>query len=63
MRLLDGFQRPQDALIRPDRLAAIEWALEHARPGECVVIAGKGETKAAGKSTARRGLGRSPHRP
>jgi UDP-N-acetylmuramoyl-L-alanyl-D-glutamate--2,6-diaminopimelate ligase len=43
--LLDGFQRPQDALIRPDRLAAIEWALEHARPGDSVVIAGKGETK------------------
>jgi UDP-N-acetylmuramoyl-L-alanyl-D-glutamate--2,6-diaminopimelate ligase len=43
--LLDGFQRPQDALIRPDRMAAIEWALEQARPGDSVVIAGKGEGK------------------
>ncbi|MFM7071219.1 MAG: Mur ligase family protein [Planctomycetota bacterium] len=43
--LLDGFHRPQDALVRPDRLAAIEWALDQARPGDSVVIAGKGETK------------------
>lgn len=43
--LLDGFQRPQDALVRPDRLAAIEWALSQARPGDSVVIAGKGEAK------------------
>lgn len=43
--LLDGFHRPQDALVRPDRLAAIEWALDQAQPGDSVVIAGKGETK------------------
>ena len=28
--------------IEPDRRAAIAWALDHARPGDCVLIAGKG---------------------
>ena len=43
--LLDGFQDVGKALVRPDRFAAITWALEHARPGDAVVIAGKGEAK------------------
>lgn len=41
--LLDGFQRPGHALVRPDREAAITWALDQARPGDAVVVAGKGE--------------------
>lgn len=41
--MLDGFQHPAQALVRPDRLAAILWALQQARPGDSVVIAGKGE--------------------
>lgn len=28
--------------VEPDRRAAIHWALEQARPGDCVLIAGKG---------------------
>lgn len=43
--ILDGFQRPGQALVRPDRLAAINWALQQARPGDSVVIAGKGDSK------------------
>lgn len=42
-QLLDGYNRPGKALVRPDRRAAIHWALEQARPGDAVVIAGKGE--------------------
>ncbi|HLQ45178.1 MAG TPA: cyanophycin synthetase, partial [Planctomycetaceae bacterium] len=28
--------------VDPDRKAAIAWTLQHARPGDCVLIAGKG---------------------
>jgi UDP-N-acetylmuramoyl-L-alanyl-D-glutamate--2,6-diaminopimelate ligase len=41
--LLDGFQRPAKAHVLPDRQRAIELALAAARPGDTVVIAGKGD--------------------
>jgi UDP-N-acetylmuramoyl-L-alanyl-D-glutamate--2,6-diaminopimelate ligase len=41
--LLDGFARPAKAHVLPDRRRAIELALAWARPGDTVVIAGKGE--------------------
>lgn len=41
--LLDGFQRPAKAHVLPDRKRAIEFALHSARPGDTVVIAGKGD--------------------
>ena len=28
--------------VEVDRAAAIQWALQHARPGDCVLVAGKG---------------------
>ena len=28
--------------VEPDRRAAIAWALEHGRPGDVIVLAGKG---------------------
>lgn len=39
--LLDGFHKPQRALVRPDRAAAVAWALSQARPGDSVVLCGK----------------------
>lgn len=39
--LLDGFTRPEKALVRPDRAGAIAWALSQARPGDAVVLCGK----------------------
>ena len=43
--LLDGFQRPHDVKIIPDRAEAIRWALGQAQTGDCVLIAGKGHEK------------------
>ncbi|MFM7846166.1 MAG: Mur ligase family protein [Planctomycetota bacterium] len=40
--ILDGYGRPARPLVRPDRQAAIHWALQQARPGDAVLIAGKG---------------------
>ncbi len=40
--ILDGFADPQNAHVIPDRADAIRWALAEARPGDCVLIAGKG---------------------
>ncbi len=37
-----GRRRGRDVLAIPDRRAAIEAALEHARPGDVVLLAGKG---------------------
>lgn len=43
--LLDGYERPAKAHILPDRKRAILFALEQARPGDAVLIAGtKDET-------------------
>lgn len=40
--ILDGYRRPAKAQLIPDRERAITWALENARPGDAVVLAGKG---------------------
>jgi UDP-N-acetylmuramoyl-L-alanyl-D-glutamate--2,6-diaminopimelate ligase len=41
--ILDGFRNPEKAHIIPDRKKAIHWALGEARPGDTVVITGKGD--------------------
>ena len=41
--VLDGYERPARAQIIPDRRKAIQWALAEARPGDSVLIAGKGD--------------------
>jgi UDP-N-acetylmuramoyl-L-alanyl-D-glutamate--2,6-diaminopimelate ligase len=40
--LLSGFRRPGRVRVEPDRRRAIESALSDARPGDAVLIAGKG---------------------
>jgi UDP-N-acetylmuramoyl-L-alanyl-D-glutamate--2,6-diaminopimelate ligase len=40
--MLGGFRRPGKVHVQPDRRAAIEAALSDARPGDAVLIAGKG---------------------
>ncbi len=40
--LLEGFHQPCRARVMLDRAQAIGWTLAQARPGDCVVIAGKG---------------------
>jgi UDP-N-acetylmuramoyl-L-alanyl-D-glutamate--2,6-diaminopimelate ligase len=40
--LLSGLDRPAAARVVPDRAEAIAWALSQARPGDCVLVAGKG---------------------
>ncbi len=40
--LLGGFHRPGKVRVEPDRKRAIEAALADARPGDSVLIAGKG---------------------
>jgi UDP-N-acetylmuramoyl-L-alanyl-D-glutamate--2,6-diaminopimelate ligase len=40
--ILDGFHQPSSARVMLDRAEAIGWALGQARPGDCVLIAGKG---------------------
>jgi UDP-N-acetylmuramoyl-L-alanyl-D-glutamate--2,6-diaminopimelate ligase len=41
-QILTGFRRPAAAHVVADRGEAIRWALSLARPGDCVLIAGKG---------------------
>ena len=41
--ILDGFRHPEKAHIIPDRKKAIHWALSEARPGDTVIITGKGD--------------------
>lgn len=41
-QILEGFRQPSEARVVIDRVEAIHWALAHARPGDCVLIAGKG---------------------
>ena len=43
--LLEGFDRPNDVQIIPDRAEAIHWALGQAESGDCVLIAGRGHEK------------------
>jgi UDP-N-acetylmuramoyl-L-alanyl-D-glutamate--2,6-diaminopimelate ligase len=40
--VLEGLERPADAVVEPDRAAAIERAVRMAAPGDVVLIAGKG---------------------
>ncbi len=40
--LLAGFRHPGRAFVEPDRRSAIALALAEARPGDAVLIAGKG---------------------
>lgn len=39
--LLDGFDKPERAWVRPGRGGAIDWALQQARAGDSVVLCGK----------------------
>ncbi len=41
--VLDGYSAPGRAHVIPDRTRAIQYALEIARPGDCLLIAGKGD--------------------
>jgi len=41
-QILAGMKQPEQAVVILDRAEAICWALEQARPGDCVLIAGKG---------------------
>jgi UDP-N-acetylmuramoyl-L-alanyl-D-glutamate--2,6-diaminopimelate ligase len=41
-QILGGFEHACDARAIVDRAEAIRWALSQARPGDCVLIAGKG---------------------
>jgi len=40
--ILGGFENPEAVEVIPDRVEAIQRALHLARPGDCVLIAGKG---------------------
>ncbi len=52
-QVLDGFDRPAKARTMPDRIAAIEWALAQAKPGDAVLIAGRGDQPIAQLSEGR----------
>lgn len=41
-QILDGFTNPAKAHVIPDRIAAIEWALQQAQAGDSILIAGQG---------------------
>jgi UDP-N-acetylmuramoyl-L-alanyl-D-glutamate--2,6-diaminopimelate ligase len=41
--VLDGFDRPHRAQIVPNRATAIHLALDQARPGDAVLLAGRGD--------------------
>ncbi len=40
--ILDGYDRPAQAHLLPDRARAIGWALAEAQEGDTVLIAGRG---------------------
>jgi UDP-N-acetylmuramoyl-L-alanyl-D-glutamate--2,6-diaminopimelate ligase len=44
-QVMAGFKRPQAARLILDRAEAIAWTLAQARPGDCVLIAGKGHQR------------------
>ncbi|MFT5527769.1 MAG: UDP-N-acetylmuramoyl-L-alanyl-D-glutamate--2,6-diaminopimelate ligase [Pirellulaceae bacterium] len=41
--IIDGYAKAKTARMIPNRLEAIDWALAQARPGDSVLIAGKGD--------------------
>ena len=43
--VLDGYDRPAQAHVIPDRARAIAWALVSAKQGDTVLIAGRGDEK------------------
>ena len=43
--ILDGYHRPAKARVMPSRADALSWALQQARSGDCVFVAGKGERR------------------
>lgn len=45
-QVLGGFTQPDDVRVVPDREEAIHFALAQARPGDCVVLAGRGHETA-----------------
>jgi UDP-N-acetylmuramoyl-L-alanyl-D-glutamate--2,6-diaminopimelate ligase len=51
--LLDGFDRPHKARVIPSRVAAIQFALGEAKPGDTVLIAGRGDRTTALASAKR----------
>jgi UDP-N-acetylmuramoyl-L-alanyl-D-glutamate--2,6-diaminopimelate ligase len=51
--LLDGFDRPHKARSLPSRTAAIHWALGEAKPGDAVLIAGRGDRVTSFANTKR----------
>ena len=40
--VIAGFESPDKAIVEPDRAAAIQKAIENCRPGDIVLVAGKG---------------------
>ena len=42
-QMLDGFEKPENAQVIPNRFKAIEWILSQAQPGDAVLISGCGE--------------------
>lgn len=49
--ILDGYERPAKAHAVPSRMNAIQWALEKARPGDALLIAGGSRTGWLGEDT------------
>lgn len=49
--ILDGYERPAKAHAVPSRTKAIQWALENARPGDSLLIAGGSRTGWLGEQT------------
>ena len=44
-QIASGFKSKNQLIIEPDRRKAIAMALKKAKPGDCVLIAGKGHEK------------------
>jgi UDP-N-acetylmuramoyl-L-alanyl-D-glutamate--2,6-diaminopimelate ligase len=42
-QILDGFEKPENAQVIPNRFKAIEWVLANACPGDAVIVTGCGE--------------------
>lgn len=49
--ILDGYERPARAHSIPSRINAIQWALDKARPGDSLLIAGGSRTGWLGEET------------